>query len=768
MKFNGLSQTKDIKIKCSNIFKNKSGEFAAFLNDVVFGAKVPFFENELRRGNAFLTHLKIQAIGVKESDLRSDDVPTIWLSELTALKTEVGRSVIDSANSRLTSRYIDSENIFTHLILDSSTTGTDSALDYWLKNDPRAPSAFKVHVNSWNVTEGMGKYFNFGSFEVYCGDSKNNPFIIPKDFPEHKRRELDPDNFLTCPNELLPEAQRNIVLFLQEKAGISTNTTSKFFRDKDKVSQAFCLAKDYDDVVVMRFDDPTDTLMSKLSNAVAQLPYDRKLYIRIDCGVASDLFGLAIGYGDGIKRTNVDGVPTERIKIKIPIAVGISRYEGEETNISKVEDFILQLNQDREVALVMTDQYQCLTGDTEIICNEGRFRIDEIVKCYSNGDKLSSYSYDLKTKTHYLNEISAAWRTGVKDVYEVYLSNGKTFRCTDDHRLLLKNGEYKEVKDIEEGTQLQETIAYKPVKFMGYEYVGKEEVYDLMMEKDPNFSLACGIVVHNSTELRQIMKQNGIEAKMESVDRDDSAYVVTKNYIYSGLVEIAQNALAEKELLEIERVGPRKVDHPPKSQGGCFTGDTEVLVYNNFELSTVKISEIDKLNDARVITYDDSTKGPVFSKVKGSGITKMVKEILVIELNNSEIIKCTPDHKFLTKNRGWVNAIDLYENDRLGLSGSLHVVAKGLMSLVEEIPVYDLEVDNPNHNFVLACGAVVHNSKDISDTISGVVRKLVELGPEVVLEPPSAQMSAEFTRVYDEINDYHSHRQIASHYSDYL
>lgn len=629
MKFNGLSQTKDIKIKCSNIFKNKSGEFAAFLNDVVFGAKVPFFENELRRGNAFLTHLKIQAIGVKESDLRSDDVPTIWLSELTALKTEVGRSVIDSANSRLTSRYIDSENIFTHLILDSSTTGTDSALDYWLKNDPRAPSAFKVHVNSWNVTEGMGKYFNFGSFEVYCGDSKNNPFIIPKDFPEHKRRELDPDNFLTCPNELLPEAQRNIVLFLQEKAGISTNTTSKFFRDKDKVSQAFCLAKDYDDVVVMRFDDPTDTLMSKLSNAVAQLPYDRKLYIRIDCGVASDLFGLAIGYGDGIKRTNVDGVPTERIKIKIPIAVGISRYEGEETNISKVEDFILQLNQDREVALVMTDQYQ-------------------------------------------------------------------------------------------------------------------------------------------STELRQIMKQNGIEAKMESVDRDDSAYVVTKNYIYSGLVEIAQNALAEKELLEIERVGPRKVDHPPKSQGGCFTGDTEVLVHNNSELSLVKISEIDRLDDPRVVSYDEISGELIFTRVKGSGITKMVKEILVIELNNFELVKCTPDHRFLTKNRGWVNAIDLNENDQLGVCGSLHVVDKGLMKLVEEIPVYDLEVDNPNHNFVLACGAVVHNSKDISDTISGVVRKLVELGPEVVLEPPSAQMSAEFTRVYDEINDYHSHRQIASHYSDYL
>lgn len=485
---NDLTVTKDVTIKCSNVFKNKSIEFVNFLNDAVFGGKVPFFENELRLGNKFLTKLRIQAVGAREEDLRSDDVPIFWLSELTALKTEVGKNLINSANSRLTSRYVSSEKIFTHLILDSSTTGTDSALDYWLKNDPLAPSAFKVHVNSWNVTEGLGKYFNFGSFEVYCGDSKTNPFIVPHDFPPHKRRELDPDNFLICPNELLPEAQRNIILFLQEKAGISTDTTSKFFRDKEKVAQAFCLAKDYDDVVLMRFDDPTDTLMSKLANDVAQLPYDRRLYIRIDCGVASDLFGLAIGYGDGIKRTNIDGVPTERVKIKIPIAVGISRYEGEETNISKVEDFILQLNQDREVALVMTDQYQ-------------------------------------------------------------------------------------------------------------------------------------------STQLRQTMKQNGIEAVMESVDRDDSAYVVTKNYIYMGLVEIARNALAEKEVLEIERVGPKKVDHPPKSQGG---------------------------------------------------------------------------------------------------------------------------------------------SKDISDTIAGVVRKIVELGPEVVLQPPSTQMSSEFSRVYDEINDYHNSRQIISHYSDYL
>ena len=64
------------------------------------------------------------------------------------------------------------------------------------------------------------------------------------------------------------------------------------------------------------------------------------------------------------------------------------------------------------------------------------------------------------------------------------------------------------------------------------------------------------------------MKQNGIKAELASVDRDDNAYVITKNYIYQDLVEIADNRIALKEMLELERVGPKKVDHPAKELGG--------------------------------------------------------------------------------------------------------------------------------------------------------------------------------------------------------
>lgn len=40
--------------------------------------------------------------------------------------------------------------------------------------------------------------------------------------------------------------------------------------------------------------------------------------------------------------------------------------------------------------------------------------------------------------------------------------------------------------------------------------------------------------------------------------------------------------------------------------------------------------------------------------------------------------------------------------------------------LDEPIPVYDIEVPD-NHNFKLKAGVFVHNSKDVSDAVAGVV-----------------------------------------------
>lgn len=59
--------------------------------------------------------------------------------------------------------------------------------------------------------------------------------------------------------------------------------------------------------------------------------------------------------------------------------------------------------------------------------------------------------------------------------------------------------------------------------------------------------------------------------------------------------------------------------------------------------------------------------------------------------------------------------------------------------LDEVIPVYDLAIQD-NHNFALACGVIVHNSKDIADSLAGALynatlhEKDLQLGNEELLD----------------------------------
>ena len=343
-KVNNISAQKGYYTKVINVHKHKAEKDAQVLIDAVFGGRVPFFQRKLEEGNEFLNNLHIEAGPPEDKFIRSDDVCHFWISEVTAMKPDKGLAIIRSCLSRLTARFIDTMDVFPILLIDSSTTSIESALDLFLRTDPRAPQFFRIHVNAWNTVQGLHRFFNYGSFEMYAGDSQHNPFIIPDNYPLSERAKLDPDRFVTCPNELREEAEGDPILFVQEKCGLSTSSSAKFFTDLKRLGQAFCLDKHYDDVMILDFFDPTDTLMNKVREDVAKLPVERKLYVRLDCGISHDLFGVAVGYADGIDNSVIDGIVTDRMKIKIPLAFALSRYSGQETSISKIEDFIIQLS----------------------------------------------------------------------------------------------------------------------------------------------------------------------------------------------------------------------------------------------------------------------------------------------------------------------------------------------------------------------------------------------------------------------------------------
>lgn len=99
-----------------------------------------------------------------------------------------------------------------------------------------------------------------------------------------------------------------------------------------------------------------------------------------------------------------------------------------------------------------------------------------------------------------------------------------------------------------------------------------------------------------------------------------------------------------------------------KCSGGCrycFTYDTLVETPDGDK----KISEL-KIGDS-VLSFDE-TDHIILEK----NVTDVMQRhysgcLICIELETGKYIKCTPNHKLLTKNRGWVKAEDLVESDIL-------------------------------------------------------------------------------------------------------
>jgi ribonucleotide reductase alpha subunit len=94
----------------------------------------------------------------------------------------------------------------------------------------------------------------------------------------------------------------------------------------------------------------------------------------------------------------------------------------------------------------------CVTGDTLVAVADGRnaVPIKELV-----GQEVPVYAWDHAAKR---TTIGRMWNIGVKRqnarVFKVTLDDGSTFRATDDHLIMLRDGSYRQVKDLQSGDSL--------------------------------------------------------------------------------------------------------------------------------------------------------------------------------------------------------------------------------------------------------------------------------------------------------------------------
>lgn len=110
-----------------------------------------------------------------------------------------------------------------------------------------------------------------------------------------------------------------------------------------------------------------------------------------------------------------------------------------------------------------------------------------------------------------------------------------------------------------------------------------------------------------------------------------------------------------------------------KSSNLCVVGDTliDILINDKTELK-IQIKDLNffrkKHTNLKIKSFDKEKNQSVYSEILNFARTGESTEIIEIEDESGNILKCTPEHKIYTKNRGYVQAQYLKEDDVLEIS----------------------------------------------------------------------------------------------------
>jgi len=369
-----------IKLFGASIFKYKAIEFIDTVNNLI--NQSPFIQ-DLKKSGQFNDNIQIDpAYDVKS--IVSTDAAVVWLSEINVHKD--ADNLINSALSRMQGRFRRGLGLFCHFILDCSDTTVDSPTERFTHKSAYSKEVFLVQPNIWSVKPWEFWHKNPKSFQVYGGDSVVSPHILQEG---EDISGYDENRILEVPMELYNEFTTDVNLALQEKAGLALISGGMFFPEP-QIKDYFTIPQLIQDTEVVDFYDDSQVIdIEGMRETIdSYLPDDKYIFVGLDCGYATDEYGIAIGYADSVSyapiENNLNEKEVQDLYVKFPIVFGLSRKKGQVTNISKVRNFLYTLNEKHPIHTVCYDNFQTeqLTQELKMIGIKTRYLSVEKDKHY--------------------------------------------------------------------------------------------------------------------------------------------------------------------------------------------------------------------------------------------------------------------------------------------------------------------------------------------------------------------------------------------------
>ena len=280
----------------------------------------------------------------------------------------------------------------------------------------------------------------------------------------------------------------------------------------------------------------------------------------------------------------------------------------------------------------------------------------------------------------------------VDELVDVVLDSGAVERCTPEHLWRLRDGSYKEAKDLRPGIDRLMPINRQWPVNGGYEHVSgvtrkKHLTHRFVMEYF-NGIVPDGSIVHHI---------NG--AKTDN--RPENLEIVSKNY--HAFEHTSNRHASDPGYREKVREGLQR-----------FNESDEGRRKHSLALSRTmaNLSKEDYLARAR-------KKAAFRSDVTLASLEQFAFDPEAVNANAAaRIIGCGRNVVVrVLRENGFSTWGDFLESDH----GPNHKVRAVIpVKLSEPVPVFDLEVDE-HSNFALCSGVFVHNSKDLADSLAGIV-----------------------------------------------